>query len=558
MNTTQDGRGVIDAPMHRRRIAVGGRWRGVAMAVMAALPSIAVVDVATSSPTAASSDATDTGSLSAITQMTGAQKMWEQGIDGDGIGVALIDTGVAKVQGLAAPGKVIDGPDLSFDSQDPNLAHTDAFGHGTHLAGIIAGSDIAPGTSNKGCQTCLNNSAYSDTTKFEGMAPGAHIVNVKVGAYDGSVDVTQIIAGIDWVVQHRNDPGLNIRVLNLSFGTDSLQSADIDPLVFAVEQAWAAGIVVVAAAGNDGDKPGPLADPAMSPSVLAVGSIDPHGTLHTSDDTVADFAQHGTAARGVDIAAPGVSVLSLAVPGGFVDQNITTGKVGTRFQRASGTSQSTAVVSGLVALLLDKYPTATPDDIKTLLTMTGTGILGSGSGGKDKNYLGAGLADLTKLSSLLGLIVNGLLNAILPVPPHGKGTGTLEDSRGSYHVMIGDSALVGEVDIFGQPWVAKTMAAQTKARSTWSGSRWNGSTWSGDHFNGLVWSSAAWAGNDWTGQPWSGARWTDQVWNGARWSGARWSGARWSGARWTSAGWDGARWSGARWSGARWSDAVWG
>ncbi|MCU1388780.1 MAG: peptidase and in kexin sedolisin [Ilumatobacteraceae bacterium] len=524
----------------------------------ALLPSLAVASVVATgaAPASASGGTTDTGSLAAIVQMTGAQKFWEKGYNGSGVGVAVIDTGVARVPGLDRPGKVIDGPDLSFDSQDPGLANVDEFGHGTHLAGIIAGSDIAPTDSKKGCSTCFGNSPYTDTTKFEGMAPGAHIINVKVGAFDGSVDVTQIIAGIDWVVQHRNDPGLNIRVLNLSFGTDSIQSAQVDPLVFAVEQAWNAGIVVVAAAGNDGDKPGPLADPAVSSAVIAVGSTDPHSTLQTSDDTVADFAQHGTNARPVDVAAPGISVLSLAVPGGFVDQNVTTGKVGTRFQRASGTSQSTAIVSGLVALILDKYPAATPDGIKMLLK--GTSSDANDKSGKDKNYLGSGVASLTAIDSLLSGIVSGLLHLVLPALTGGNGTGTIEDSRGTYHVMIGDSALVGEVDIFGHPWSARTMSNSTRARNTWSGSSWNGNVWAGDHYDADGgWASATWTANDWTGNPWSGARWSDAVWTGARWSGARWSGARWSGARWSSAGWDGARWSGARWSGARWSDALW-
>ena len=93
---------------------------------------------------------------------------------------------------------MIDGPDLSLDSQDPNLRNTDAFGHGTHIAGIIAGSDVASGASTTSCVTCLGGSAYTDTTKFVGIAPAAKIINVKVGAFDGAVDVSQVIAGINW------------------------------------------------------------------------------------------------------------------------------------------------------------------------------------------------------------------------------------------------------------------------------------------------------------------------------------------------------------------------
>ncbi|MEU8661593.1 S8 family serine peptidase [Actinoplanes philippinensis] len=130
-------------------------------------------------------------------------------LTGAGIGVALIDSGVAPVAGLDQPGKVINGPDLSFESQTPGLQYLDTYGHGTHMAGIIAGSDPSSG--------------------FQGVAPGAHLISLKTAAYDGAVDVSQVIAAIDWVVAHRNDPGLNIRVLNLSFGTDSIQPPSSTP-----------------------------------------------------------------------------------------------------------------------------------------------------------------------------------------------------------------------------------------------------------------------------------------------------------------------------------------
>ncbi|MCU1388862.1 MAG: peptidase and in kexin sedolisin, partial [Ilumatobacteraceae bacterium] len=415
-------------------------------------------------------------------------------------------------------------------------------------AGIIAGTDVASGASSKGCTTCLGSSPYTDTTKFVGVAPQAKIINVKVGAYDGAVDVTQVIAGINWVVQHRNDPGLNIRVLNLSFGTDSLQPAQIDPLAYAAEVAWHAGIVVVAAGGNDGATPGELADPAYSPSIIAVGTTDARGTISTSDDTVADFAQHGTAARPVDVAAPGVSVASLAVPGSFVDQNIMTGKVGTRFQRASGTSQSTAVVSGLVALILSKYPMATPDAVKAYLKASTVGIdQHDKHGGKDGQYSGAGSANVATVATASSKDVLVWIKNIPIVPTTGNGTGSLEASRGTYHVTIDGIPLTGETDIFGQPVDTTAIAAAAAAQASWVGGVWNGARWTGDTWDGARWTSSDWTGNDWTGARWTGARWTDAVWDGARWTGARWSGARWSAGNW----------EGARWSGARWSDSDW-
>ena len=497
-------------------------------------------------------DAAETSSLSAISQIIGAQDLWNAGYAGQGIDVAVIDTGVSRVPGLNAAGKVIDGPDLSFDSQEPTLRNLDAFGHGTHMASIIAGSDVAPGTSGKRCSTCLGPSPYTNTTKFVGIAPEARIINVKVGAFDGATDTSQVIAAIDWVVQHRKDPGFNIRVLNLSFGTDSTQPAASDPLALAADVAWRAGIIVVAAAGNDGMFTPTLANPAYTPSILAVGTSDPRGTIATNDDSVPMFAQHGTADRGVDLVAPGVSVLGLRVPGSFVDTNVSTGKVGTRFQRSSGTSQSAAVVSGLAALVLSKFPTASPDSVKAFLKYTATpmGYQSADSStsfaklttGLNTWYWGAGTASGRGAASLPTVPV------VPAAPTTMTGSGTLEGSRGSFHVGSAGKLLTGEVDIFGKKWNASAMASSTVAQKTWVGGMWNGARWTGDVWEGARWSSALWTSTDWAGARWSGARWS-----GVTWDGVSWRGTTWSGARWSSGTWEGARWSGARWSDSGWS-----
>lgn len=517
--------------------------------------SLTLVGLATVIPAATATTAglgydasTEFGSLSVITRITGAQAAWAAGVTGAGVDVAVIDTGVTPVQGLDLPGKVVNGPDLSLDSQTPNLVYLDGFGHGTHMAGIIAGSDVPAGTSASGCATCLTNSAYSDTTRFVGIAPEARIVNVKVGASDGAVDVSQVIAGIDWVVQHRSDNGLNIRVLNLSFGTQSLASPDMDVLAYAAEQAWNAGIVVVAAAGNDGDtiKKG-LADPAYDTRLLAVGAQDPMGTLAAADDTVPSFAQHGTSQRPVDVVAPGVHVLGLRVPGSYVDTVIGTGIVGDRFQRGSGTSEAAAVVSGLSALVLSKFPNATADQVKAYLTSNAQPL--SQSGKKAAPSYGSG-----------GAYVGGLAGGVaLPAQPPANrnpslGTGTLDQARGGVASLTdGATGLTGEQDVMGMRWDSAALATAEAAGtswsdgvwngSTWTGARWSGGTWDGARWSSVSWEGARWSGSDWTGARWSGARWSDMAWDGARWSGTTWSGARWSSTDWT-----GARWSGARWS----------
>src|SRR4051794_866717 len=178
-------------------------------------------------------------------------------ITGAGIGVALIDSGIAPVPGLNDSTRVVNGPDLSFESQDPDTRYKDTFGHGTHMGSIIAANDTSV--------------PLDDPNSYSGVAPGAKLISLKVATSDGATDVSQVIAGIDWVVAHRNDPGLNIRVLNLSFGTNSVQSEQVDPLSHAVESAWRNGIVVVVSVGNDGAAATSITMPALNPYVIAVG-----------------------------------------------------------------------------------------------------------------------------------------------------------------------------------------------------------------------------------------------------------------------------------------------
>ena len=478
---------------------------------------------------------TDGGSLSFIAQVVGAQTLWARGITGKGVDVAVIDTGVSPVAGLSQVGKVIDGPDLSFDSQNPAFEHVDGYGHGTMMASIIAGSDVTD-PSNSGCATCLTTSTYSDTTKFVGIAPGSRIVNVKTGASDGAADVSQVIAAIDWVVQHRNDHGLNIRVLNLSYGTDSVQPASIDPLSFAVEAAWRSGIVVVVSAGNDGKATDSLADPAYNPTVLAVGALEDNSTLTLKGDSVPAFSQRGRNGRGIDVVVPATHVVGLRVPGSVVDTTFTTGKVGTRFQRGSGTSEAAAVVSGVAALLVETYPTATPDQIKAMITSTARQI-GSGNSKSWRFAAGKGVVDASAAGSF----------ATMPTVPgtswFATGIGTLEGARGTTHLSSNGVELSGEIDSRGSAWDGAAWSKKAASGTAWNGGVWNGVRWSSDTWTGIRWTSAVWAGNDWSGASWAGVRWSDIAWDGIRWSGAGWDGVRWSGASW-----DGVRWSSSSWN----------
>ena len=490
-------------------------------------------------PNVGSNGAPTLPNMAAIEQVINAPRAYAEGADGHGVDVAVLDSGVTPVQGLDGTNsdgraKLVYGPDLSFDSQlnntDNNVAnkpYLDGYGHGTAMASIIAGNDGTAGG-------------------FQGVAPQARIVSVKVGSSTGAVDVSQIIAGINWVTQHAQDPGFNIRVLNLSLGTDSVQSYMADPLAHAAEVAWRHGIVVVASVGNDGTTNRNVADPAIDPYVLAVGSSDPQGTLNVSDDTVSSFSSRGNSVRHADLVAPGSYIVGLRDPGSFLDNAFPGARVGDRFFRGSGTSQAAAVVSGAVADMLSVRPNMVPDRVKKAIKKTAASIATNNS-----NYVGAGELDL-------GSAVDAHIDSDFAQSfPQSTGGGSLEAARGSSHVSIGGSTLTGEQDIFGNPWNDSSLAALEEQCATWSAGTFNGATWSGATWSGATWSGATWSGATWSGATWSGATWSGATWSGATWSGATWSGATWSGATWSGATWSGATWSGANWSGATWSGATW-
>jgi serine protease AprX len=533
--------GTVDAPLD----LIGGFTATVPSSALSTLlrdPAIASAtpDAALDDLSAGWDDATDLkfnpatydGTVNRVAgAVLQAPDYWDAGFTGQGIDVALIDSGVVPVDGLTYPGKVINGPDLSFESQIDDLRYLDTFGHGTHMAGIIAGRDDGA-------------DVKSNTKDFLGVAPGSRIVSIKVAGHDGATDVSQVIAAIDWVVQHKNDDGMNIRVLNLSYGTDSVQSYQLDPLAFAVEQAWKAGIVVVVAAGNDGNAAG-LRNPATNPYVVAVGATNAGGTRSKVDD-VLDFSNCGTTARHVDLVVPGKSITSLRAPGSAADEMNPDSVVAGRYMLGSGTSQAAAFVSGTAALILSEHPEATPDQVKALLMRNAQNARFTQDG---DTCFGSGLPNMEWIRHDLNQ--NGL-PAASQTHAAATGVGSLEEARGSDHVEHDGEVLDGEQDIFGNTWDGASWSSLAAAGASWSGGEWNGASWSG-----ASWSGASWSGASWSGASWSGASWSGLSWSWVNWLFELWSGASWSGESWSGASWSGLSWSGLSWSGASWSGGVW-
>lgn len=444
-------------------------------------------------------------SLADVRTIIGANAASTAALDGTGVGIALIDTGVVPVPGLPAA-QVVNGPDLSFESQANNLRWLDTYGHGTHMAGIIVGNDTATG--------------------LRGLAPKAKLTSIKVGAVNGAVDVSQMIAAIDWVVAHRNDDPANpIRVLNLSYGSGGNPAFWTDPLQFAVEQAWQAGIVVVSAAGNDGNNYGKLNNPASDPYVIAVGAALTKGTITTNDDQLAPFTNLAAAGKQVDLLAPGESIASLRNPGSNIDNGFPTARVGNTLFRGSGTSQATAVTAAAAALLLQARPWLVPDEVKWHLKEGATYIPTAPAGPM-------GLKELNLAGAL------SLTNGWHPQSwTRSDGTGRIEDARGTSHVVRNSVQLQGEASIFG-PFQSATWASRSAARTAWSGGVWMGHRMAGDGWTGSSWASRTWAAGTWTGTSWDGSTsWVDPNWSSHFWSGGAWSPGDWNSHFWSTDDW---------------------
>jgi serine protease AprX len=285
------------------------------------------------------------------------------GVDGSGVGVALIDSGVTSWHDDLGSDRVVHFMDF-VDFQP--LAYDD-YGHGTHVAGIIAGN----GYDSNGART--------------GMAPGASLIVLKVLDGDGNGYISNVIAALDYAVQNR--ARFNIRVVNLSVAAGVYESYETDPLTLAARRAVEAGIVVVTAAGNFGRNAkgqpqyGGVTSPGNAPWVLTVGASTHKGTVTRKDDEVAPFSSRGPSyidyAAKPDLVAPGVGIESLTDGSSLLFSTHSAarlwGSVDTVTQpylSLSGTSMSAPVVAGAVALMLQANPALTPNLVKAILQYT--------------------------------------------------------------------------------------------------------------------------------------------------------------------------------------------
>lgn len=349
-----------------RRLGMGAVLQGNA----AQLERIA----ADTNVTAIAADDVVFSTMAVTTQSTGASLLWGGsdrgrrfgGLTGAGVGIAVLDSGISQHADVARRVRLA----MDFTGgEDPS----DEYGHGTHVAGIIAGSGAGSRT--------------AEGSQHVGMAPGAELLSLRVLAADGTGRVSDVIAALEWVLANKD--AQKIRVVNLSLGHATTNDYRDDPLGRAVERLVRAGIVVVSSAGNLGKTEdgtpviGMVVSPGFTPGALTVGALNTKGTVLRSDDGVATYSSRGpvgdpddpsTWIIKPDLVAPGNAIVAAGAQGSYLWENYPSRRVigenGGTYLTLSGSSMATAVTSGAVAQLLQLQPKLTPAEVKFALQFT--------------------------------------------------------------------------------------------------------------------------------------------------------------------------------------------
>jgi serine protease AprX len=480
----------------------------------------------------------DTSTQPAQRSGTGSGNGSADSFDGDGVTVAIVDTGVADV------------PDLRGSVQHVNVsgaAKGDGYGHGTFLAGLIASSGASSGG------------------LYRGVAPKADILDVQVAAADGSTSLFRVLAGLQAVADRaRRDDSL--RVVNLSLSADDPGASGIDPLSRALEGLWNRGLVVVVAAGNDGPDAGTVSVPGTDPAVITVGALDTLRTVSRSDDVVAPFSARGIAGdpnAKPDLVAPGVSTVGLRAPGSVIDTDHPTARVGSANFRGSGTSMATAVASGDIAGLLSVLPDLDPDDVKDALTQGAYAVPG------DRTATGAGAIDLVAAKAAAqrmtqdhaqwaGKDVSAAYDRFAAAWQSGSRSAAMTawlQLPASLRARVAD-AWASSVSDDGLADENQAATAHRWASDSDLGAAWLSRSWASRSWATLDWASRSWASRSWASRSWASRSWASRSWASRSWADDDWASRSWASRSWASRSWASRSWASRSWAADDWGTAA--
>ncbi len=378
--------------------------------------------------------------------------------NGRGVGIAVIDSGVAPLPDFGS--RLVQ---IAFPGQ--TWANDDTHGHGTLVAGIAAGK--------------------SSDGKFVGIASGATVYALNVNNPAG-VRSSDVIAALQWVFENAHT--YNIRVVNISLAETLPSSYQTSTLDLAVERVWAAGIAVVVAAGNKGLGAVDYA-PANDPLALSVGSSDTLGTKTTLDDTVASFSAVGPTQDGYlkpELLAPGRLIGSILPAGTTLGLHApSANRIVPGYATISGTSFSAPQAAGAAALLFQRHPNWSPDNVKWVLAQKGHSVL---------------------LSPVKGLDLEKATDADNPGRAN-QGVSALVCAPSGATCVTG-----GQFGTVSSSWNS----------SSWNSSSWNSSSWNSSSWNSSSWNSSSWNSSSWNGSSWNGSSWNSSSWNSSSWNSSSW------------------------------------
>jgi serine protease AprX len=464
---------------------------------------------------AGSSAAPDATTTSTIRQTLGLPA---KGNEGDGVTVAVVDTGIADVPDLA--GRVTDRVDLT------GTGAGDGFGHGTFMAGLIAGSGAASGGA------------------YRGVAPAADLIDVKVADASGHTDLVTMLRGLQWVSDHADQ----VQVVSLSLSSGSPLPYQLDPLNQALRALWRQGIMVVVPTGNDGPGAGTVTAPGNDPLLLSVGGLDESGTVAHNDDVVGDWSGRGPTWQGdakPDLVAPGAHVISLRAPGSAVDTGYPQARVGTAYFRGSGTSMATAVTSAVVADTLAANPKLRPDTIKDLFVGTTYNVAGlsRAAGG------GAGGLDAAAVLKSAGRWRSSQASQQNAADAAAVGKDAAQ------WAAFNKAMLDGKADVAAAKWKKLSPASQDWAARAWAGLDPAARAWASNDWAARAWAGAGpeWAARAWAAQAWASGSWADADWSARAWADADWAARAWAARAWADADWAARAWAADSWSAQAWA-----
>jgi serine protease AprX len=424
-----------------------------------------------------------------------------KGTAGAGVTIAVLDTGVSDTPALnRASARLVDGVDVSRLAAGGEARtsgnFTDSYGHGTFMANLIAGGPV-DGVSSK---------------RTLGVAPGARIVVVKVADDRGATSLSQVLAGMDWVAAQAP----KIQVLNIALSHDRPGSAyGADPLTAGVEHLANGGLVVVAAAGNTR---GEVGDPGLAPQALTVGSADlTNGRNDETNARVADFSGSANVAgvRKPDVVASGVGLLSLLPRNSVIARQHPDALQDNGLYRGSGTSESTAIASGAVAVLLSNHPDARLVDVKPALRVAADDIEGGKAAGQGLLDLSRALKDLHKYTKSGG--------------NDASGEDALDTAKWNANSWLHGT---------WERWLAAAWTANSwSADGTWTANSWSSASWGTNGWSANSWAANSWAANSWAANSWAANSWAANSWAANSWAANSWAANSWAANSWADQSW---------------------